>query len=422
MALSEKEKWWLEEHLEELTEHLDPRETITRLRTLFPDLFDSKDEDEILLRHVTPLEQTGALVNLLKTRPTEALQAFHQVLSICQPSLASLLWPVSYSILWLCPSPQHAAMAAYLLKTFTDTDFLPPRQGGPGHLLRSSCGSGFGKEGTLVTLAFPSRPEHFPEMVSEMFKQTEQANLVILTGSCEPLGPGVSPGHAVVPLSAGDGEETVACSTALRVRDLQGRLEARLVNAVWLKEQSNVYSRCAYLDYCSAWLTRLYVEMTAGTKSSDWMERQGVTREQRGGVACPFPEWEMGELARHVLTRGRGWNVDHTSPLGISPNPELVSRVREKVGRYGSFPSPINPIPPTTPLFNPLSTTSDGVSSSYASHFFKTCSAQLATGTDWLACLGACHDTTSDTPELSTHTSVTMAMEIVQMLMSISVR
>ena len=416
MALTEKEKWWLEEHLEELVEHLDPRETITRLRTLFPDSFDSQDADNVLLKHQTPLEQTGALVNILKTRPREALQAFYQVVSIYQPSLASLLWPVSYSVHWLTPSPWHAAVVVYLLNTFTNTRFLPSQDGGPGFLVRRSFGGAFGKVGVSLTLAFPSKPDNFPSMVRETCKQ---ANFVILTGSCESLGPRLSAGGAVVPLSATDSQGTVFCRAAQRVRDLQATLEGRVRRATWLEGHRKLYSQRAYLDYWSAWLGRLYVEMNR-EEGSKWMERQGVAKDG-GGVASRVQEWETGELARHVLSGGRGWNVNHTSPLGISPNPELVTRVLEKVDRSDTFPSPIDQSPPSTPVFNPLSTSSDGISSPNASLFFRTCSSQLATGTDWLACLGLCYDMTFDTPELSAHTSVTMAIEIVQMLMSSSI-
>lgn len=418
MALKEGEKWWLEEHREELTEHVNARETIARLRTLSPELFDSQDEDDILLRHQTPREQTGALLDLLTTRAREGLNAFRQVVSIFQPSLASLLWPVSYQVLWLCPSPQHAAVTAHLLKRFTNTEFLSSQEEGPGYLSRRSYGGAFGNDGTLVKLVFPTRPEHFPQMLRDTCSEMEQSNLVILTGCCEARGPGLPAGQVVVPLSAGEEGQRVSCRAAGRVRDLQVTLETRLRNAVWREEHAELYRRHAYLDYCSAWLERLYVEMTRASHST-WMETQGVAEDERGGVVCRIPEWGTGELANYVLTERRSWNVDHTSPLGISPRPDLVSHTSEKISRFDSFPSPMSPTPPSAPVFNPLSTGGDGVESPPASQFFTACSSQLSTA--WLACLAVCHHSHYDNPHLSAHTAVTMAMEIVQIFVSMTI-
>ena len=421
MALSEKEKWWLEEQREEILDNLRPRETFRQLLILFPDLFDSQDEDNIFLKSQTPREQSGALLDLLKTRPREALQAFRRVVSTLSPSLGALLWPVSLRLLWLCRSPRHAAMVVHLLKTFASTEFLDTEEGGPCFLVRRSSGGALGDEGALLTLAFPTTPEQFPQMLQEVCAQREKTDLVVLTGSCEALVPGLPAGKAVVPLSSRERDSTVSCRAAERVRHLQTTLQVRLEEgAAWQRDHRKLYSRHTYLDYCSAWLARLCVEVTQ-TERSAWMERHGVARKRGGGVACRVPEWETGELARHVLRERRSWSVDHASPLGVSPNPSLLSRVSERIASFDGFPSPVEPSPPAGPGFNPLTTVGgEGVSSPNASLFFKTCSAQLPTDCDWLACLAVCHDVFSDSWELAAHTSVTMAMEVVQMLMAIS--
>ena len=420
MALSEKEKWWLEEHREEIVEYLAPRETVKKLRNQFPELFDGRDVDDIILKHVTPREQSEALLDLLRSRPREALQAFRHVLSSLTPHLASQLWPVTRRLLWLCPSPAHAAVVVHLLKRFTRTEFVEPQDGGPVWLLRRSSGGALGAEGALLTLAFPHRPGMFHEMLPDVLR--EKADIVVMTGSCEALVPGLSAGQAVVPLSLGEGGSTTVCRAAERVRDHQNTLRTRLEQAPWKKDVHQMYTDSSYMDYCSVWLARLYVEMTDPSGgNSGWVESQGVVRLEGGGVACRIPEWGSGELARHLLGERRTWRVDPTSPLGIAPTPAITSRITQKIHNFDSFPSRLETTPPCVPVFNPLSTGTgkDGeISSPEAAQFFKTCSAKLPADSQWLACLSLCHDIHSDNLELSTHTAVTMAIEVLQMLMS----
>ena len=414
MALSEQEKQWLEENREEIMENLNPKETIRRLRKI-SDVLDARDEDDVMLRHHTPRDQTGALLDLLRSRSREALKAFRPVVTSLHPQLASRLWPDGYCLLWLCPSAHHAAMAAHLLERFTNTKLLPP-QDGPEFLVRRSLGGAFGYEDALLTLVFPLKPERFPDILSEAL--LEAANLVVMTGSCEALVAGLPVGQPVVPLSVGEGEAAIVCGAAQTVREQRMTLGTRLKDAVWRTELlKKLHKQNGYMNYCSAWLARLHYEL-ATEQRSQWMERQRLSREDIGSC-CQIPEWASGELSRHVLKERRSWRVNPDSPLGITPDPAITARISQKLH---SFPSPVKDTLPTDHvLFNTLSTEAgdkEDISSQDAAAFYRACSTQLSADTEWLACLCLCHDPHSDSQELPAHTAISTAAEIVKIFMS----
>lgn len=423
MALREEEKWWIEERLEEIVQHLKPRETIMRLRERFPNIVDEEDVDNVLLKYKTPREQTIAVVDLLKTRPREGLVAFREVISVTSPALGSLLWPAGYRILWFSPTPRDAAMVVHLLQQYSDISFHPVEDGGLGHLVRRSSGGVFGDDSALLTLAFPTRPELFQQMLKEMCREEKKIDLVILTSHCEAMGTEIPAGQSVVPHSFKDGETTISCRTAERIKHLQTTLNGRVKEAIWQTERTKMYDKEAYMNYCSVWLARLYIELNRSRERgqrSDWIERQGIKVKEKGGMVCQIPEWETGELAGYVLNQRRTWHIDSTSQLGIAPNPTLLTHVTQKIDKFNSFPTPPQSTPPSGVVFNPLTTGGEGVLSMEANQFFQTCSTELASeDTEWLASLAVCYDHTSDTLHLSSHTSVTMAMDIVHMLMDI---
>lgn len=434
MALSEEDKMWLMRQEETIVQHLDPERTMKLLRKMFPDEFDSRDVEDILVKYHTSHDRTEALLLLLHTRPVEALKAFRTVITILHPSLAAILQPVRYRVLWVCPSAKHAAMAVHLLKQYTSTDFILPEDGGLQYMIRRSIGSAFGDEQTLIKLVFPVRPEMFQQMLDEVVKKDMGTNLVIMTGVCESRVPSLTMGQVVIPSCVHD--SNLQCPGAERVRNLEKTLRERLKKATWHEKHDQFYSEHTYIDYCAAWLGRLHFELTNTSRgqSSIWLDRQGFREGGLGNevnrsiLAHRLPLWETGRLARHVLQERRTWRIDHTSPLGLTPKPDTANNISERIRQCEIFPGLPGAQAPSAPVFNSLSSPGGGrgshgdVTDSSTCQFYKACSNHLGAGTEWLACLCVCYDATTDSHELTSFTAVTMAMEIVQMFMSSSIR
>ena len=425
----EELKEWLVSHTAEIVEHLDPVQAVSRLRAICPDGFDDADRDKILLEQATPRERSEALLRLLLHRAHETREAFLQIIQTLHPHLGAVLWPVRYQVLWLCPSPRHAAMVVHTLKQFAATEFLPAEDGGPNVLVRKSSGGALGKKDTLIRLVFPAKPEFFSDMLEEMVQDTEEerVHLAVLTGVCEALCPDIPAGWAVIPVSASGGGGTVHCHTAERVRGQRETLGERIDSASWLSRLTELYKKHAYMDYQAVWLGRLYVELLRGERST-WLEQfgweEGGVRSEgnRAIVARNLLDWDNGRLARYVLKEKRTWTTDATSPLGLAPRDPLLSRISERREWYDSFPSVIEPRAPSRPAFNPLSTPGGGgvVTDTETHHFYELCSRNLQQDSGWLACKCVCHDTASASHELTAFTAVTMAMEVVQLLRTTS--
>ena len=412
-------KQWLNDHEEALVEQLDPEEMVRGLRTMCPTYFDQRDRDDVLLKYSTPRERTEKLVDILRTRTPEVLEAFQQLITTLYPDLASTVQPVSYHILWLCPSARHAAMVVHILELYSGTQFLQVEEGGPDHLIRRSSGRALGVTGASVKLVFPIRPELFPRMLAETVRTRDRVDLAILTGHCEALGPRVPVGQAVIPASSSERGTTIPCPTAEKLQ----REKVGFEGASWAPEQARLYMKHAYMDYCAVWLGRLYVELTSTARGqrSGWLERLGW--EEEGGLqnernvsllARCLPEWGTGQLARNLLRERRTWQRDINSPLGLAPKEALSSCLCEKKKHFNGFPAVIGSHAPSGLVFNPISPPGGGgdVTDDNTHQFYQTCHNSLRSDADWLACLSVCHDILTDCHELTAFTAITMAMEV----------
>lgn len=416
---------WLQTHAEDIVVHLDPVKAVQRLRIVCPEGFDRTDQ-ETVLGHSTSLERSEALLKILDTRPPEVSEALLKIVMTSHPRLAAIIQPVRFRVLWLCPSSQHAAMAVHVLETFSETKFLPVQDGGPNFLVRR--GYAFGKKDMLIMVAFPVKPEFFSDMLSETIQQRdeEEIHLALLTGVCDAMVPRASVGQAVIPPSSEDGASVLRCHTADRVKNVTENLRERISRARWLSRltEPGPYREAAYLDYCAARLGRLYVELCSGIWS-EWLTQFGwqeggdaQSERNRACLSAQFPDWESGKLARYVLRERQTWTTDPASPLGLAPKGGLLSRVIERKCWYNEFPSPID-LTPSGPVFNPLSPPGCGgdVTNTNTHKFYEACS-RLESKIPWFACLCVCHDAVSSNHEHTAFTAVTMAMEVVQLIIS----
>lgn len=422
----EEARRWLNENEEAIVENLDPKKAVQQLMRACLEDFSERDKDDVLLNYRTPRERTEKLVDILRTRALEALEAFREIIITQQPQLAEILQPVRYQVTWLCPSAKHAAMAVHLLESYSETRFLAAEDGGTEFLVRRSSGA-FGQSDTQVKLVFPVRPELFSHMLAETVMSRECAQLVVLTGACETLKSGIPPGQAVIPLSSSGGRSSVRCPTAHWARDHRGELTGRLKGASWMTELSCLYRDNAYLDYCAAWLGRLYVELVAVEKGqrSSWLEqlgwREGGVEGNSALMSHLLPDWDTGHLARHVLRERGTWRCDPSSPLGLAPTQPLLARLLQRKSDFNGFPSLIGQRAPHGPTFHSLSASGDGggdVTDTPTHQFYRACSDHLTPDTDWLACLTVSHDAASDSHQLTACTAVTMAMEVALMRLS----
>ena len=430
MASEEDDREWLEVHEEAIIEQLDPARALPLLRHECPNGLDSRDEDDILLKHVTPRERTEALLAVLHERTPEAREALRRVIFRLHPHLARVIQPVRYQVLWLTPSPQHAAVVVHVLETYAESKFSPVEEVAPECLVR--WGFVFGEKDVLVKLVFPVKPELFSDMLAEAVRERreERVNLALLTGSCDAVSPEATIGQALIPTSASKGGCLVGCLTAERVKGRRESLRQRLGEASWRSELRELYKRHAYMDYCAVCLGRLYADLQcrAGGERSQWLEmfgwgEGGVQNESnRACLSAKLPEWETGRLANCVLREKRTWRVDASSPLGLAPREDLLSRISEKKGWYDHFPALIEGSAPSGPVFSPLSTPGEGgvAMDTNTQEFYEACSQRLGPETAWLACVCVCNDSASASHELTAFTSVTMAMEVVQLLRTAS--
>ena len=416
---------WLTEHEEAIIELLDPEKAVERLRRECPDDFSQRDRDDVLLGYQTPRDRTEKLVDILRTRAPEALEVFREVIITHHPQLAAIIQPVNYRILWLCPTAEHAAMASFVLESYSETRLLGVEEGGPDSLVCRSSGLAFGRNDVLVKLVFPVRPELFPVMLSETVNRRERVELVLLTGGCEALRPDIPAGAAVLPSSAREGEHSVSCPTAVWVRDHKAELQREIERASWKTGHSRIYRETAYMDYYAAWLGRLYIELTGvqrGQRSS-WLGqvgwREGGVDRNSDLMSRLLPDWDTGRLAQHLLREKRTWRCDPSSPLGMAPTESLLSRLHQRRTQLETFPSVIGQCAPSDPTFRSLSAPEEGgdVTDTHTHQFYRACSEQLLPNAQWLSCVCVCHDTASDSHKLTSFTAVTMAMEVVQMLL-----
>lgn len=422
MASNGAGKEWLQTHTEDIVQHLDPEKAVLKLLINCREGFDKTDQEAVLVKS-TSLERTETLLQILETRPSEVIEAFRQIVMTCHPRLAAIIQPVRFRVLWLCHSAQHAAMAVHVLETFSETKFLPVQGGGPKFLVRRGCA--FGQKDMLIKVAFPVKPEFFSDMLAETVQQRdeEEIHLAVLTGVCDAIVPWTSVGQAVIPSLARDEGSLLHCRTADRVKNLTENLRDRISSSRWLSRltEPGPYRECMYLDYCASRLGRLYVELCSGMESAwlsqfGWQEGDALSESNRACLSRQFPDWESGKLARYVLKERQTWRTDPTSPLGLSPKQDLLSRIIERKCWYNEFPSPIDPTP-SGPIFNPLSTPGCGgdVTDTNTHQFYKACS-HLETRIPWFACLCVCHDAVSSNHEHTAFTAVTMAMEVVQLI------
>lgn len=415
----------LQTHAEDIVELLDPVKAVLMLRMMCPEGFDKTDQ-ETVLGHVTSRERSDALLGILHTRPPEVSEALLQIIMMSNPRLAAKIQPVRCCVLWVCQSAQHAAMAVHVLETFSKTKFLPVQNRGSNFLVRR--GYAFGKEDVLIKVVFPVKPEFFSDMLSGTVQQSdeEKIHLALLTGVCDAMVSPVSVGQAVIPPSSKDGGSVVYCRTADRVKNVMENLRERISRARWLSRltQPGPYRESAYLDYCAACLGRLHVELCSRIWS-EWLTRFGwqegedaQSERNRACLSTQFPDWESGKLARYVLRERQTWRTDPASPLGLAPKEGPLSRVIERKCWYDEFPSPIEHTP-SGPIFNPLSTPGCGgdVTDINTHKFYEACS-RLEPKIPWFACLCVCHDAVSSSHEHTVFTAVTMAMEVVQLIIS----
>lgn len=430
MASNVEGKEWLENYTDYIVKCLNPVKVVRGLRKMCPDGFDARDKDEILLKYHTPRERSEALLELLLKRTPEAREAFRQIIMTVHPHLGTIIQPVQFCVLWLSPSAVHAAMVVYVLERFAKTEFFSVEEGGPGFLARS--GFAFGRKDVLIKLVFPVKPELFSDVLAETVQERrgERMCLAVLTGVCDALVPGVAVGQAVIPTSASEGGHLVHCHTAERLKGLQAGMQERLDNALWQSDLTELYKKYAYMDYYAACLGRLYAELmcAVGGHRSVWLEqfgwgKGGVESERnRTCLAMKLPDWDTGQLAKHVLKERQTWKTNPSSPLGLAPKEALLSRIKERKGWYDEFPSVIGAHAPSGPVFNPLSAPGgDGDVTDTNTHmFYEACFRHLGPQTAWLACECVCHDAGSSSHELTAFTAVTMAMEVVQLLIPTS--
>lgn len=424
MALDYKE--WLRTNREALVEHLQPRRTVAALVAVDPEGLDALDMENIFQKHTTSRDQSEALLDILATRGEEFCEAFRRVIQMTSPHLAAIVDPLRYQILWLAPTPQHAAMVVHVLERYAHAKFLPVEEGLECLVRR---GAVFGERDVQVRLVFPVRTEAFPRVVSEVVQGS--VDMAVLTGACDSLSDAASAGRVLVPTTACSEGQAVSCPGARRVDMLQGTLQGRLQRAEWQSgELRQLYRRHAYMDHQAVLLARLYLELqhVGRGEESAWLaghgwvreeEEEGVWREgKRAMLSRLLPDWGTGRLASTLLRERKTWSVDTASPLGMAPGQDLLARVRERVDWCDQFPRVIASEAPTAPLFGSISHPGgDGLATDTDTYqFYQVCSSRLGQDRPWLACKCVCHDMESGSQELSAFSSVAMAMEIVQLL------
>ena len=414
----------------EILNGIDPEKTVSLLRRTCPDALDRHDKEEIFLKNTTSLERNEALVQTLSTRPPEVREAFERIVLLHYPRLSSIIQPEQYRVLWLAPSPQHAAMVVYVLEKYAKATFYPTEEGGVNFLTRKAMmkfGVGESSAAMVVKLAFPVKPELFPSMVADVVehRERERVDTAILTGVCEALSRDATVGSVLLPTSSKDGR-TIVCPTAQGLQATVHCLQERCGNASWLGELRDHYKKHAYMDYQAVLLARLYVELqrVANGECSTWLEHMGAvdgsmqSAANMAAISRHLPDWAGGQLATALAKKKRTWRVDTHSPLGLSPKESVTSRTEERVRWFDGFPSPVPDSAPCQPLFGSVSLPGEGgTSTDTDTHlFYQACSSRLPQPARWLACKCVCHDSHSSTRELTAFAAVTMALEIVQLL------
>ena len=460
-------KEWLRENYETFLQYLDPRRTVTALRSVDPEGLDPLDLENIFQKHTTPREQTEALLNILPTRGPEFCEAFRRVVQITNDRLAGTVAPVRYRILWVAPSTRHAALVAHTLQKYAKASFLPAQERA-GYLVRK--GTVFGENDTQVSLVFPTKSGSISVLLGEAVEKN--VNFALLTGISEPLAPPTD--HTpttpcadrillVTEASSPAHSHPLRCPAAQRVHLIQRQLQERLRRVVWvcapLRERYRHQTLCAAQ---AGLLARLWVELqcVGRGEESTWLsavgwEREGVKSEkgdcegvkgEREGAAGEgtdsvkvesegvkggegegvigeenrallgrlLPDWPTGELARWLL-KERLWYTDSTSPLGLSPTEQILKAAqREQDARQ--FSRPPDTELHSEPIFGGVSPPGGlGVASDPDTFlFYQSCSRRLGESGFWMACRYL--KSTNNGEGLGEFLAVAVAMEVIQLL------
>lgn len=382
-------------------------------------LLDRRGSEQIMALP-TPSERNEEIINEIRRgrgpdalpRFISALRPIHFTLS---EKLASKVWPFRTQVLWFVESPTHAAVVVDLLGEARDYGFVAGftfdgvqrtssnRCYFQRGLLFDEDGSSKTEEleGLEVVVAFPSSVRDVPQAVESAFSEVcPKADVAVMSGVCrgrrwrgEGEGDGVRSGDTIVVTQAFDERQGSAIGAPVGPKDeFVQVLRQRLLEVVgggdqpaWVGEVERMKEEEASLRYKTLWLTRLFVELQTlqgrgrggggggegeGVQTSPWLaspelgwdldEPSLLSEHNLAVLSQCLPDWESGTLASTLLHSRRLWTVDHTSPLGMAPNPNLVAIVERAVECNPQFPSQPSPqassLPLTLPVYGAMAT------------------------------------------------------------------
>ena len=314
-------------------------------------ILNKMDWEEIMAKATTQ-EKNDKLIAILMTR--NAVKAFVVLVDALwrvDPHLANGLQPVQSTVVWFASNPVHAAAIADTLQKYAGVK-LGAVQGGVDYLCRQSRGKVFDLEDVRLWLVFPARlankkrPSSIPDMVKSALSQIwPKVTLAVMSGVCDGVGGRVIPGRpifvteAVKPHRSSEG--TSADSVGPTPGDIETARQQTQTQPTWLAEVESSHSAPSSLQYQSHWLARLYSEIqrVREEEKSQWLESIGwdvtnpamLSEQHRAILSSKLSDWQSGKLVSALLRERALWQVDPSSPLGLTPSASLLRRLDDNL-------------------------------------------------------------------------------------------
>ena len=414
--MPEAQREILGEYTDYLSERMVPERVVEGLQKL--GVFDRHDKETVLAKQTTK-ERNEEVIELVMRRGTHAFPKFVRALQRIHSSLAkklqSKLYPVKCRVLWLAESASHAAIVVHTLEKpeYAGVRFDDIVRA-PGCLFRCGVVSGHetrcGMEQVEIIVVFPVHESLLSEAMESAFNAVcPQADIAVMCGVCKGRGESVKSGDTIMVTQAVENSLAVPWNSIGPKMEFIQVLSSHLqqlftTTPLWLADVNSANQKEASMQYQSLWLTRLFIELQK-VQDSRWLHSLGwdmsrpslLNEHNQATVDRNCCDWKNGYLVASLLKQ-RSWCIDQSSPLGVAPNPALLTQVQEQL----TFDTDYPPQPPNYPLgmphFGAIETLTDKTelarthiilaSDANSFMFYNFCNSKLGPGKPWFVCKG----------------------------------